>query len=319
MSEAARAKRRRFRELLARGTISAVPGGFSPLYARMAQEIGFEAFFVAGSQMSAYLLGVPDTGIIGLRDMVDHARHVAARTTIPILADADTGYGNATNVWFAVQEFARTEVAALSIEDQEAPKKASTSGGRRCIALEEAVAKYRAAAAARDAIDPLFVVCARCDVIGAEGGSFEEALRRGIAYAADGRADLVWMNSIETREQVRAACAAIPAPVMVIWGGAEPAPTVEEYAALGVRIALYPTIAATAGMHAAWQLLADFKARGTSALDDWRDKRTLSADYYALVDWDKVRELEAAFMPSGQQRDYAATWGHGDAVDSKKA
>jgi 2-methylisocitrate lyase-like PEP mutase family enzyme len=320
MSQEANEKRKKFRALLTKKTITAMPGGFSPLYARMAQEIGFDAFFIAGSQMSAYLLGVPDTGIIGLRDMVDHARHVAARTTIPILADADTGYGNATNVYYATQEFVRAGVAALSIEDQEAPKKASISGGRRCISIDEAVGKYRAAVRAKNEIDPDFVIVARCDTLGAENGGFEDALKRSIAYIKDGGADLVWVNSIESRAQTKEACAQIPGPVMVIWGGTEePAPTIPEWEQLGVRIALYPTIASVAGMHAAWQLMSDFKARGTQALDDWRDSRKLSADYYKLVDWAKIRELEAAFMPATQQRDYEATWGHGDAVDSKKA
>src|ERR1051326_5903051 len=125
--------RRRFRELLARPGLSIMPGGFSPLYARMAEAAGFESFFVAGSQTSAFLYGVPDMGLVGLRDMVDHTRHVQARVSIPILVDADTGYGNATNVFFAVQEFGRAGVAGLQIEDQEAPKKSATMAGRRVI------------------------------------------------------------------------------------------------------------------------------------------------------------------------------------------
>ena len=84
-----------------------MPGGFSPLYARLAQEVGFETFFMAGSQLSAFLYGVPDNGIIGLRDVADHARHMAARADIPIMIDTDTGYGNAVNVHFAVQEMVR--------------------------------------------------------------------------------------------------------------------------------------------------------------------------------------------------------------------
>src|SRR6266481_4412258 len=94
----ATAKRRKFRTLLARKQLTVMPGGFSPLYARLAQEAGFESFFLAGSQLSMVLYGYPDNGIVGMRDLVDHARHMAARTDIPILVDADTGYGNAVNV-----------------------------------------------------------------------------------------------------------------------------------------------------------------------------------------------------------------------------
>lgn len=147
----------RFRERLARPELIVMPGGFSPVLARMAEVIGFEAYFIAGSQTSAFLYGVPDVGLLGLRDMVDHARHVAARTSIPIMADADTGYGNAINVHFATQEFVRAGVAAINLEDQEAPKKSATSAGRRCISKEEHIGKLRAAVAAKNAIDPDFL------------------------------------------------------------------------------------------------------------------------------------------------------------------
>ena len=120
-----------FREILARPRVTVMPGGFSPLYARMCEEIGFECFFVAGSQMSAFLLGVPDNGIIGLRDVVDHVRHIAARTTIPIFVDADTGFGNAVNVHYTVGELVRSGVAGLQIEDQESPAGAAFRSVRR--------------------------------------------------------------------------------------------------------------------------------------------------------------------------------------------
>src|ERR1700689_1990076 len=103
-----REKRSQFRQLLGRDKITVMPGGFGPLYARMAQEAGFEAFFLAGSQLSMMLYGVPDNGIIGLRDLVDHARHMAARCDIPIFVDGDTGYGNAINVFYAGQEIVRS-------------------------------------------------------------------------------------------------------------------------------------------------------------------------------------------------------------------
>ena len=99
-------KRRKFRELLARKRLTVMPGGFSPLYARLAQEAGFECFFLAGSQLAAFLYGVPDNGIIGLRDLVDHARHMAARASIPIMVDGDTGYGGLLNVDRTVRGYA---------------------------------------------------------------------------------------------------------------------------------------------------------------------------------------------------------------------
>ena len=133
-------RRKKFRELLARKTITVMPGGFSPLYARVAEEAGFESFFLAGSQLSAFLYGVPDNGIIGLRDVVDHSRHMAARTEIPIFVDADTGYGNAVNVHYAVQEFIWAGVAGLQIEDQVFPKRCGHFAGKDVISCAEMVA-----------------------------------------------------------------------------------------------------------------------------------------------------------------------------------
>ncbi|HZT51202.1 MAG TPA: isocitrate lyase/PEP mutase family protein [Stellaceae bacterium] len=309
-----REKRVRFRALLRRKALTLMPGGFSPLYARMAQEAGFESFFLAGSQLSSVLYGVPDNGIIGLRDLVDHARHMAARTDIPILVDADTGFGNAINVFYAVQEIVRSGVAALQIEDQEAPKKSGTAAGRRLIPLEEAVGKIKAAVAARDAADPEFAICARCDGIGAEGGSFDDTLRRCVAYVAEGGADLVWLNSVETREQLRRACAEIPAPVLVIWGGPEPAPSPEEYADAGVRIALYPTFTSTYAIQAVWQLLNEFRERGPVALAErvaaMKESRWGLADPLSLTGARDIRALEERFLPAAARRDYEGTWGH---------
>jgi 2-methylisocitrate lyase-like PEP mutase family enzyme len=323
VEDAARRKRRVFRELLARPGCTIMPGGFSPLYARMAEQIGFECFFIAGSQMSAYLLGVPDTGVIGLRDIADHARNVAARTDIPILVDCDTGFGNAVNVHFTVGEMIRAGVAGMQIEDQEAPKKSGTSAGRRCISIPEAVGKIQAAVAARDALDPSFVICARVDSIGAQGTTPTETRDRCIAYMRDGGADLVWLNSVQTREELGSIAAAVPGPLLTIWGGPSPAPTLAEYDQLGVRIALFPVIAATAGMQASWEVLSDLKARGTLALDAHAERVAKSpwgaARLGTIIDNTIVRRIEEAYVPKESQRDYASTWGHEGLISSSKS
>ncbi len=311
----ARAKRMKFRALLERPGLTVMPGGFSPMYARAAQMAGYECFFSAGSQMSAYLLGVPDTGIIGLRDMADHARHMASRCDIPVLLDGDTGFGNAVNVYYTVQEIVNAGVAAMSFEDQEAPKKSGTSAGRRCISADEMVGKLQAAAAARDEIDPAFTIVARCDLLGAEGGSFEAAYERCLAYAKDGKADVVWLNSAQTLEQLEKLCADCPVPVLMIWGGEPPGPDFDALEKTGLKIALYPVLAASAGLQASWHVLNDFKTRGTQALKDWRAQ--VEASPYGAMNFAditgaaKVRELEEKFMPADAQRDYDNTWGHG--------
>ncbi len=308
------AMRRKFRAILKRKSMTVMPGGFSPLYAMLAQEAGFECFFLPGSQLSHFLYGVPDNGIIGLRDLVDHARHMAAHAGIPILVDADTGYGNAVNVHFAVQEIIRSGVAAMQIEDQEAPKKSGTAAGRRLISVDEAVGKIKAAVAARDAMDPEFSICARCDGIGAEGSSFDDTLKRCIAYVEEGGADFIWLNSVQTKAQLKRACKEIPAPVLAIWGGGGEPPSWKEYDKLGVRIALYPTIAATAGLQGSWEVLSDFRKRGAKAMMDWH-KRVVASPFGTpnvkkLIGYEAIMEVEKRYLPKAAQRDYASTFGH---------
>ena len=306
-------KRLRFRELIKRRKLSVMPGGFSPTYARMAELAGFECFFLAGSQMSAFLLVVPDNGILGLRDVADHARHMARVTPMPILVDADTGFGNAVNVHYTVAELVNSGVAGLQIEDQEAPKKSGTGAGRRCISVEENVGKLKAAVAARDELDPQFVICARTDSLGSEGGSFEDALARCSAYARDGGADIVWLNSIRTLEQVQEACAKLPVPMLASWGGPKPTPSLEEFERRGLRILLHPTIAASAGMQAAWQMLNDMQARGSQAIDDWAAAVAAhpagAADLKKIFNADKIREIEELCLPESNRRDYVTTSG----------
>ncbi|MBV9120272.1 MAG: isocitrate lyase/PEP mutase family protein [Chloroflexi bacterium] len=304
----------RLRELLARPELLVIPGGFSPLLARMCQLAGYEAFFVAGSQVSAFLYGLPDVGIMGLRDMVDHTRHIAARCDLPLLVDADTGFGNAINVHFTVQEYIRAGAAGLHIEDQEAPKKSGTSGGRRCISKEEAIGKYRTAVAARDALDEDFMICARCDLVGAEGGTFEGAVDRCVAYVEQGGADFVWINTLQSREQIAEACRRIPAPVLPAYGGPSPAPSPEEYQELGAAAAIYPALTTTAAMQATWDLLHEFRQRGSAALQEAAHRAQSSpwgvADRQVLVQAGQVQEIERRFLTEELQRDYEGTFGY---------
>jgi 2-methylisocitrate lyase-like PEP mutase family enzyme len=307
-------QRRRLRELLASKQFFPMPGGFSPIFAKLAQEAGYECFFLAGSQLAAYLYGVADNGFIGVRDVADHARHMAAAVEIPILVDCDTGYGNAINAHYAVEQIIASGVAGLQIEDQEAPKKSSIGAGRRCIALDEAIGKLKAAVAARDALDPDFVICARCDVLGAEGGSFEAAVARCIAYVEEAGVDFVWLNSLETPEQIRAACARIPAPIMTVYGGPHPRPTLTEYETLGLRFNLYIGLVTPFAVNATWHALKDFRERGEEAILE-RVNAIRASPFGAvnmgeLTGEPKVRELERRFIPASQQRDYQSTWGH---------
>src|SRR5215208_4900647 len=116
----------RLQQLLKSPELLVMSGGFSPLHARMSEVLGYEAFFMSGSQVAAYVYGYPDVGLLGLGEMVEAVRRITNVTDIPIFADADTGYGNAVNVFYTVQAYIRAGAAGLHIEDQEAPKKSGT-------------------------------------------------------------------------------------------------------------------------------------------------------------------------------------------------
>ncbi len=308
-------KTTRLKELIARPEPLIMPGGFSPYLARIAQEAGFEAYFLAGSQTAAYLYGLPDVGIMGMRDLVDHARHLAARCDIPIFSDADTGFGNAVGTYYTVQEFIRAGVAGMHIEDQEAPKKSGIFAGRRCISAEEAIGKYQAAMAAKAELDEDFVVCARCDVIGAEGGSFDLAVERATAYVREAGVDMIWMNSMHTREEIREVCKRVPGPIMCSYYGEPPTPSLEEWRDLGVAVAIFPACAASAAGQAAWDFMHEMAADGPAALDALRTRSRGSkwgqARQSELLGEPSIRELEGRFMPEDKQRDYEGTFGHG--------
>jgi 2-methylisocitrate lyase-like PEP mutase family enzyme len=306
----------RLQQLLQRPELLVMSGGFSPLHARMSEVLGYEAFFMSGSQVAAYVYGYPDVGLLGLNEMVECVRRITNVSDIPVFADADTGYGNAVNVYYTVQAYIRAGAAGLHIEDQEAPKKSGTLAGRRLISLEEAIGKYKAAMAAKKDLDADFIVCARCDSIGSEGGNFQDAVARGIAYVKEAGVDAVWMNTMTEREQIAEACRRIPAPVIAPYYGPRPSPTFEEFQKLGAAAVLYPSLTTANGLQSTWEVLHEFKERGPAALDEWNKKATASK--YGMVPRTqdpilpskKIIQLEDDFIPKELQRDYDKTFGH---------
>lgn len=306
----------RLQALLKRPELLVMSGGFSPLHARMSEITGYEAFFMSGSQVAAYVYGYPDVGLLGLNEMVEAVRRIANVVEMPIFADADTGYGNAVNVYYTVQAYIRAGAAGLHIEDQEAPKKSGTLAGRRLISVDEAVGKYRAAVAAKKELDADFVVCARCDSVGSEGGGFEDAVKRGIAYVKEAGVDCVWMNTMTKREEIAEACKRIPAPIIAPYYGPKPSPTFEEFQKLGVAAVLYPSLTTANGLQSTWEVLHEMKERGPAVLDEWNKKAT--AGKYGMVPRtqdpilpsNKIKKLEDDFIPKELQRDYDKTFGH---------
>ena len=293
----------RFQKLLKDPELLVMPGGFSPLMARMAESIGFQSFHMAGSQISAYVYGYSDVGLMTRDEMARNAHNIASACNLPIFADADTGYGNALNVYHTVQEYIWAGAAGLHIEDQESPKTSGTGEGKRCVSMAEAVGKYKAAVEAKNEMDPDFVICARCDLIGAEGGSFEAAVERCIAYAEDAKVDAVWINNIKNVDDIAEACRQIPAPVIPLYSGTAPQPSLEQLQQAGAAVGIFPSLTSAPGLQPTWDMLHDFKERGVAALLERRATDRASAwgpvrsDDFTYVSHETANAIEEAFIP----------------------
>lgn len=233
--------RQRLRARIASGPMVVAPGIYDAYGARFVEQAGFEAVYMTGNGVSASLLGRPDVGLIDLTLFASHAHRAAACVDIPLICDADTGYGNAVNVRHTVQEFEAAGVAAIHIEDQVSPKRCGhLPGSRPVVEMAEQVGKIEAAVAARR--DPDFMIIARTDA--ASGHGLDEAIRRGQAYRKAG-ADIVFVelkSNPNTLEELKRVTAEIDGPclVNVEEAGKLGEFTTAELDALGFRIAIYP-------------------------------------------------------------------------------
>src|SRR5437879_2238065 len=176
----------RLRKMLESPGIALVPGAFNAFLAKLVENYGFPAVYVSGSGTSMTLLGRPDIGLVTLNEMVMNVRYICQTVNIPVISDADTGYGNAVNVIRTVREFIEAGAAGIHIEDQEMPKKCGHYSGKTLISPEEMVGKLRAAIDTKEKYNPDFVIIARTDSRGASDGSFNEAVSRANLYAEAG-------------------------------------------------------------------------------------------------------------------------------------
>jgi 2-methylisocitrate lyase-like PEP mutase family enzyme len=248
----------RLRQLLAGPELVIAPGAYDALGARLVEQAGFPAVYMTGAGTSL-ARGFPDFGLLGMSEMVENAAAIARTVAIPLVSDADTGYGNELNVTRTVREFEARGVAAIHIEDQVAPKRCGHLDGKEIVPAAEFVAKIRAAVAARR--DPEFVVIARTDARAVAG--FDEAVARANAALGAG-ADVAFVEAVETAEEL----AAVPKRVRgacllnVVTGGKTPAVTLAEAQALGYRIAILPGLLLGAAMSACDRALRALRETG---------------------------------------------------------
>ncbi len=245
-----------FRQLLQRPEIVIAPGVYDGLTARLAEQAGFAAVYMTGAGTSA-ARGYPDYGLLTMTEMVDNAALIARSVTVPVIADADTGYGNELNVTRAVREFEARGVAAIHIEDQVAPKRCGHLDDKEVVSREEFVSKIRAALAARRDSD--FLIIARTDARAVMG--FEEAIARANAALAAG-ADMAFVEATQTLEEMKAVPSKVKGPCLlnVVPGGKTPAVSMGDAQAMGYRLAILPGIALKAIVEACDAAFATLKA-----------------------------------------------------------
>ncbi|MGD9762408.1 MAG: oxaloacetate decarboxylase [Candidatus Binatia bacterium] len=251
------------RNLMARPEGVVAPGAFDTLSARAVQASGFDAVYMTGFGTSASLLGLPDLGFVSLSEMVERARRIVFAVSVPVVADADTGYGNALNIYRTVREYENAGVAGIHLEDQVFPKKCGHMEGKRVISGEEHAEKIRAACEARR--DPSFVIIARTDARAVLG--LDEAIRRGRLYQEAG-ADVLFieapMSEAEMTEISRS-LPGIPLLANMTERGKTPILTPQALAALNYKLTLWPLTALLAATQAMLRTLTTLRKEGSSA------------------------------------------------------
>ena len=282
----------RLRELLAAPDLLVAPGAYDALSARLIAQAGFSAVYMTGFGTSASVLGQADVGLLTMSEMVGRAAALASVTgNVPLIADADTGYGNPLNVQRTIREYERAGVAGLHIEDQVWPKKCGHMEGKQVIPMDEMVQKVRAAVDARQ--DPDFVIIARTDANAVTG--FEDALRRGLAYREAG-ADVIFIEAPRSLEELRAIARTFEGvPLLYNWAesGKTPLLPLDDISALGFKLVIFPVSLLFAASHAMLQLLELLKAGETPA--SYSEHMTTFAQFTTHVGLPDIQALERRY------------------------
>ena len=232
-----------------------VPGAFNALSARVIEDLGFEALYITGAGVTNMWFGLPDQGFMGLAEIADHTARIRDAVALPLIVDADTGFGNALNVRHAVRTLERAGADCIQLEDQVAPKRCGHFSGKEVIPTQEAVGKIKAAVDARR--DPDLMIMARTDACATLG--FEAAVERALRFAEAG-ADLLFVEAVTTPDQIRALPGRLPVPQLMnmVIGGRTPITDAQELESLGYGVVLYANAAlqgAVAGMQKALGVL----------------------------------------------------------------
>lgn len=280
----------KLRELLRENKIIMAPGAYDAWSARLIEKAGFSVVYMTGYGVSASVLGRPDIGLISMQEMAEAAKNICNCTDVPVIADADNGYGNTLNVIRTVTEYELAGVAGIQLEDQVMPKRCGHMEGKQVIAKEEMVAKIRAAVYARK--NPDTVIIARTDAIAVNG--YEDAIDRAVAYKEAG-ADVIFVEAMQNQEQVENAEKLVKAPLFanMVEHGKTPLDTAENLYKMGFRIAIYPVAPLYAATKAVSEMLAVLKET-----EDIRECMKYEVDFPTfneMIGLHDLRALEKSF------------------------
>lgn len=285
------------KELIAAPEILILPGVYDAFSARVVQSHGYKAAMLTGGGISESHLGFPDLGIMGLRDNLEITRSIAARCDLLLIADGDTGYGNAVNVYHTVESFERAGVAGVMIEDQTWPKKCGHMAGRKVIELDEMLGKVRAAVKARS--DPALVIMARTDAL--EPLGFDAAVDRANRYA-DAGADLLFADGLLSVEQIEGFAKRVHAPVSINMGfglrtrKTTPLMGTADLQDLGVAVVEYPRMLTSAAINGMNNALEALKESPRISAETERSDLQVSFEYLqSLMGLEELQEMEEEF------------------------
>ena len=288
----------RFRALLKKPGCIVAPGVADALAARLVALEGFDAAYMTGFGTSLTRLGAPDIGLLTATEMVDNATRIVDASGLPVIADADTGYGNPINMRRTIRDYERAGVAGVHVEDQVWPKRCGHLAGKRVIPTAEMVAKIRAACDAR--ADPDFTIIARCDAIAVEG--MDAALERGSRYREAG-ADMLFIEApvgCEEVERVARHFKGVPLLYNMAASGKTPDLPADELGRLGFKLAIYPNWLILAAIPAMQGVLRELKASGSIA--EVRGKVATFREFTEIAGLPEIQQLEARYGVPEDQR-----------------
>ncbi len=285
-------RREKFRSLIQRPGITVVPGAHDALTARLIEAKGFEAVSLSGSGAAAALLGLPDIGLATATEVMTETRYIAEATSLPLIVDADTGYGNAVNVVRTVRDIERAGAACIQLEDQVTPKRCGHLPGKEVVSREEFLGKIRAAADHRS--DPSFAILARTDARATHG--MDEAVARGVE-AREAGADIIFIEALVSPDEFAEYARRCPGPLLANMTdfGNTPYISAAEFEQMGFRFVIFPGAVLRAMLKAGEEMLDELKEKGTQR--EFLDRMMTRERQNELLDYRAYFEIEKKYIP----------------------